>query len=119
MTTEFENVPAPALAWLATQRPVAPRAEAVAVCQQRAAEKAHFARCGVPCAPYARWPSEADLLALDDGLFPGILKTTQLGYDGKGQRRVASRADLAAAWGALQRVPCVLEKRLPLQPRSA
>ena len=53
ITTEFENVPAPSLAWLATQRPVAPRAEAVAICQQRAAEKAHFLRSGVPCAPHA------------------------------------------------------------------
>ena len=57
----------------------------------------------------------ADLQALDDTLFPGILKTTQLGYDGKGQLAVASRAALAAAWDALQRVPCVLEKRLPLR----
>jgi 5-(carboxyamino)imidazole ribonucleotide synthase len=115
LTTEFENVPAPALAWLATQRPVAPRAEAVAICQQRAAEKAHFVQCGVPCAPYAVLAGEADLQSLDDSLFPGILKTTQLGYDGKGQRQVASRAALAAAWASLQRVPCVLEKRLPLQ----
>jgi len=115
VTTEFENVPAPALAWLATQRPVAPRAEAVAVCQQRAAEKAHFARCQVPCAPHAVLADAADLATLGDELFPGILKTTQLGYDGKGQHSVASRADLPAAWAALQQVPCVLEKRLPLQ----
>jgi 5-(carboxyamino)imidazole ribonucleotide synthase len=115
VTTEFENVPAPALAWLATQRPVAPRAEAVAICQQRAAEKAHFTHCGVSCAPYAVLAGEADLQSLDDSLFPGILKTTQLGYDGKGQCSVASRAELAAAWQSLQRVPCVLEKRLPLR----
>ena len=115
ITTEFENVPAPSLAWLATQRPVAPGADAVAICQQRAAEKAHFARCDVPCAPHALLASDADLQALDDMLFPGILKTTQLGYDGKGQRNVAHRDELAAAWDALQRVPCVLEKRLPLQ----
>ena len=115
VTTEFENVPAPALAWLATQRPVAPRAEAVAICQQRAAEKAHFLRCGVPCAPHARVATEADLQALDDGLFPGILKTTQLGYDGKGQRQVASRAELGPAWASLQRVPCLLERRLALR----
>jgi 5-(carboxyamino)imidazole ribonucleotide synthase len=115
VTTEFENVPAPALAWLATQRPVAPRAEAVAICQQRAAEKAHFAQSGVPCAPFAVLTSDADLRALDDSLFPGILKTTQLGYDGKGQCSVASRGELAAAWQSLQRVACVLEKRLPLR----
>jgi 5-(carboxyamino)imidazole ribonucleotide synthase len=115
VTTEFENVPAPALAWLATQRPVAPRAEAVAVCQQRAAEKAHFGRCDVRCAPHAVLADAADLATLGDELFPGILKTDQLGYDGKGQHRVASRADLPAAWAALQHVRCVLEKRLPLQ----
>jgi len=53
VTTEFENVPAQALATLAATRPVAPRAEAVAVCQDRAAEKAQFVDCGVPCAPHA------------------------------------------------------------------
>ena len=51
ITTEFENVPAPSLARLAALRPVAPAADAVAICQQRAAEKAHFEQCGVPCAP--------------------------------------------------------------------
>jgi 5-(carboxyamino)imidazole ribonucleotide synthase len=115
VTTEFENVPAPALAWLAVQRPVVPRAEAVAICQQRAAEKAHFAQCGVPCAPYAVLNSDAHLRALDDSLFPGILKTAQLGYDGKGQCSVASRAELALAWQSLKQLPCVLEKRLPLR----
>ncbi len=115
ITTEFENVPAPALAWLATQRPVAPGADAVSICQQRVTEKAHFVRCGVPCAPHASVVSDADLQAVGDMLFPGILKTAQLGYDGKGQRSVNSRAELAAAWAALQQVPCVLEKRLALQ----
>ena len=115
ITTEFENVPAPSLAWLAARRPVAPRAEAVAICQQRAAEKAHFQHSGVPCAPHALVQDESALQAVDDGLFPAILKTAQLGYDGKGQRQVGSRAELAAAWQALQRVPCVLEKRLPLR----
>jgi 5-(carboxyamino)imidazole ribonucleotide synthase len=115
VTTEFENVPAPALAWLARQRPVAPCAEAVAICQQRAAEKAHFAHCGVSCAPHALLASELDLQRIDDSLFPGILKIAQLGYDGKGQCDVASRAELAAAWQSLQRVPCVFEKRLPLR----
>ena len=100
ITTEFENVPAPSLAWLATQRPVAPRAEAVAICQQRAAEKAHFLRSGVPCAPHALIDDDARLLqALDPSLLPGILKTAQLGYDGKGQRRVARRAELRRRLG--------------------
>jgi 5-(carboxyamino)imidazole ribonucleotide synthase len=58
--------------------------------------------------------SQQQLAAVADELLPGILKTTRLGYDGKGQQRVGSRADLAGAWDAMGRVPCVLEKLLPL-----
>jgi len=115
ITTEFENVPAQALATLAATRPVAPSADAVAVCQDRAAEKAQFVRCGVPCAPHALIESEAQLQAVADELLPGILKTARMGYDGKGQVRVRTRAELADAWRALKQVPCVLEKMLPLQ----
>ena len=114
ITTEFENVPAPALFTLGAHRPVAPGADAVGIAQNRIKEKAHFERCGVPVAPYAviETPSQCDAVA--EGLFPGILKTARLGYDGKGQIRVATRAELAAAWDALRNVPCVLEKMLPL-----
>src|SRR5262249_51244627 len=49
-----------------------------------------------------------------DDLLPGILKTARMGYDGKGQVRVRTREELAAAWDQLKRVPCVLEKMLPL-----
>jgi 5-(carboxyamino)imidazole ribonucleotide synthase len=115
ITTEFENVPAEALRSLAGTRPVAPAASAVATCQDRAAEKAHFLACGVPCAPHARVESAAQLEAIDADLLPGILKTTRLGYDGKGQARVSTRDELAAAWAELKQVPCVLEKMLPLQ----
>lgn len=115
VTTEFENVPAPALRTLAASVPVAPGADAVAICQDRAAEKAHFGQAGVPCAPYAVIDSEAALAAVDGALLPGILKTATLGYDGKGQVRVADRAALAAAWHGMGRVRCVLEQLLPLQ----
>ncbi len=114
ITTEFENVPAPSLDHLAAARPVAPAAASVAIAQDRIAEKAHFIRCGVPCAPYAVIESTAQLDAVTDDLFPGILKTARLGYDGKGQRQVATRAELAAAWADTGSVACVLEKRLPL-----
>jgi len=114
VTTEFENVPARALALLAERRPVAPGAAAVAVCQDRAAEKAHFVRSGVACAPHVVIATADELAAVDDALLPGILKTARLGYDGKGQQRVATRAQLAAAWEQLGRTVCVLEKMLPL-----
>ena len=114
VTTEFENVPARALELLAERRPVAPGAAAVAVCQDRAAEKAHFVRSGVACAPHAVIATAEQLAAVADDLLPGILKTTRLGYDGKGQMRVTTRAQLAAAWLELGGVACVLEKMLPL-----
>ena len=114
ITTEFENVPAAALTLLAAFCPVAPAAAAVAIAQDRAAEKAHFVGCGVPCAPYAVIDTAEQLAAVADDLLPGILKTTRMGYDGKGQVRVSTRAALAAAWAELHSVPCVLEKMLPL-----
>ena len=114
ITTEFENVPAAALATLAALRPVAPAASAVAIAQDRAQEKAHFVRCGVPCAPYAVIETAEQRAAVPADLLPGILKTARMGYDGKGQVRVASAAELAAGWDSVGQVPCVLEKMLPL-----
>ena len=119
ITTEFENVPAAALLTLGAARPVAPSAEAVGIAQDRVKEKAHFVRCGaqngVTVAPYAVIDSPAQLAAVPDDLLHGILKTARLGYDGKGQVRVTSRAGLATGWDELKNVTCVLEKMLPLQ----
>ena len=114
VTTEFENVPAAALNLLAAQRPVSPAGSSVAIAQDRAQEKAHFVRCGVPCAPYAVIETPVQLAAVHASLLPGILKTARMGYDGKGQVRVKNAAELATAWEQLGRVACVLEKMLPL-----
>jgi 5-(carboxyamino)imidazole ribonucleotide synthase len=78
-------------------------------------EKRSFADAGVPCAPFAAVDSAA--AAADPALaalLPGLLKTSRLGYDGKGQRMVGTPAELAAAWAELGAVPCVLEKKLAL-----
>jgi 5-(carboxyamino)imidazole ribonucleotide synthase len=119
ITTEFENVPAGALFTLGAHRPVAPASACVAVAQDRVREKAHFVRSaprsGVHPAPYAAIDTPELLAAVPGDLLPGILKTARLGYDGKGQVRVNDRAELAAAWDSLHRVPCVLEKRLALR----
>ncbi len=118
ITTEFENVPAMALEALAGMRVVAPSGAAVAVCQDRAVEKAHFEKAGVHSgvypAPHAVINTAIELAAVDPALLPGILKTSRMGYDGKGQARVADAAELAAAWQRLGGVPCVLEALLPL-----
>jgi 5-(carboxyamino)imidazole ribonucleotide synthase len=114
ITTEFENVPAPALVTLGAARPTAPSADAVAIAQDRIKEKAHLARSGVPVAPYAVIETVEQLASVPDALLPGILKTARLGYDGKGQVRCSTRTELASAWEALKGVPCVLEQLLPL-----
>jgi 5-(carboxyamino)imidazole ribonucleotide synthase len=99
ITTEFENVPSPALVTLGAHRPVAPSASCVAVAQDRIKEKAHFVQCapvsGVFPAPYAAITTDALLAAVPAELLPGILKTARLGYDGKGQVRVSTREELA------------------------
>ena len=68
VTIEFENVPADALQQLAARVPVAPGADALFICQDRALEKAHFLRSGVACAPWARIESDADIARADTGL---------------------------------------------------
>jgi 5-(carboxyamino)imidazole ribonucleotide synthase len=118
ITTEFENVPAEALRQLGLTLPCAPSAEPVAVAQDRALEKAHFVNCGVPVAPHAVLHSLEEVQQVNANLLPGILKTTRMGYDGKGQVRVTTLAELCAAWQQLQTSAapnvCILEKRLPL-----
>ena len=115
LTTEFENVPAASLERLALHRPVRPDARAVAIAQDRIREKAFVSSCGVEVAPHAGLSHAGDLAAAAADLFPGILKTARLGYDGKGQVPVAAPSALAAAWQSLHSVACVLERRLPLR----
>jgi 5-(carboxyamino)imidazole ribonucleotide synthase len=113
-TTEFENVPARALERLARDVVVAPRAAAVAIAQDRIDEKEFVRRAGIDVAPYVPVRAESDLSGADPSLFPGILKAARLGYDGKGQARVADAAQALDAFRAFGGVPCVLEKRLAL-----
>jgi 5-(carboxyamino)imidazole ribonucleotide synthase len=114
VTTEFENVPASVLEALAAQVVVSPAGASVAVAQDRIVEKAFVRDCGIPVAPYAEIRGAADLRAADAGLFPGILKAARLGYDGKGQARVADVHEAISAFERFGGVPCVLERRLDL-----
>ena len=113
VTTEFENVPAESLALLARRIRVAPSADCVATAQDRIREKAAARALGLPVGPYAPVERESDLARPE--LYPAVLKTARLGYDGKGQALVASPAEAPRAWEALRRVRCVLEKRLDLE----
>ena len=115
VTTEFENVPAGTLDRLAAALPVRPAAAAVAVCQDRIAEKAFLRDHGLPVGPFVVVADEGDARAADPGLFPAVVKLARLGYDGKGQVGVASADEAVAAFVDLGRVPCVMERRLVLE----
>jgi 5-(carboxyamino)imidazole ribonucleotide synthase len=118
VTTEFENVAADSLATLAATTYVAPSAAGVSIAQDRIAEKRFFVECspasGVQPAPHKTIASQADIAEVGADLLPGILKTVRMGYDGKGQVRVRSIAELEAAFAGMGGVTCLLEKMLPL-----
>jgi 5-(carboxyamino)imidazole ribonucleotide synthase len=113
-TTEFENVPAAALEYLARSARVTPAAASVAIAQDRIREKQFLSGNGFAVAPFAVLAADADARAIDPRLCPGILKSARLGYDGKGQIRIAAPAEVPAAFRAMGGVPCVLEQLVPL-----
>jgi 5-(carboxyamino)imidazole ribonucleotide synthase len=114
ITTEFENVPAGTLDYLAKFVPVHPSAAAVAVCQNRIVEKTFLRDNGLPHGDFAPIHSEADIEAANAALFPGILKVARFGYDGKGQAVVNDRAEAIAAFHAFKNETCILEQKLTL-----
>jgi len=101
-TFDFENVPAESAHWLDERVPVFPNPAALALTQDRLAEKTLFRELDIPVPDFADVATRAQL---DDAVArigtPCILKTRRLGYDGKGQFRIKSTADVEAAWDAL------------------
>jgi 5-(carboxyamino)imidazole ribonucleotide synthase len=114
VTTEFENVPADTLAYLAKFVPVRPDASCVSIAQNRIDEKTFLRNNHIPHAPFAEIHSEADIANASADLFPGILKVVRFGYDGKGQARVKNAEEAKAAFASFKGETCVLEKMLAL-----
>ena len=114
ITYEFENVPAATAEFLAVRKPLRPGANTLAVAQDRLAEKAFLTSKNIPVAPYrpVASPEELEAAIRDLGL-PAVLKTTRLGYDGKGQRLLREPSDAPAAFAALAPKPLVLEAFVP------
>jgi 5-(carboxyamino)imidazole ribonucleotide synthase len=116
ITTEFENVPANVMTTLAEHVPVRPGPEAVAIAQDRIAEKTYLEREGFPTAPFHIVRTADDLTPAWDSVGPpALLKTARLGYDGKGQASVASQDALTDAFAGFHGASCVLERRLDLE----
>lgn len=116
ISTEFENVPAQTLEWLAGKCIVRPGAHAVSITQDRIHEKSFLRDQGFPTAAFATIKTSQDLsAALQQIGIPAILKVSRFGYDGKGQVTIHNQNDAANAWQSLKQEACVLESQLPLQ----
>jgi 5-(carboxyamino)imidazole ribonucleotide synthase len=115
VTTEFENVPAEALEFLECRVPVRPSSRAVAIARDRILEKSFIREQGLPTAAFFPIQAAADLQPACDALkLPALLKTAQLGYDGKGQVAVNGLEDARQGFRELGQAPCVLEERVDL-----
>ncbi len=110
ITFEFENVSAAGLDLLASLRPVHPSPAVLRISQDRVLEKSFLADAGVPTAPWRAVDTLSDLHAAMEALgLPAVLKTTRLGYDGKGQAVLREYGDAEAAWATLDPKPLILE----------
>jgi 5-(carboxyamino)imidazole ribonucleotide synthase len=110
VTFDFENVPADTAHWLSERTKVSPNARALALAQDRLAEKNLFRDLGLDTPDYATVDSRDDLVRGVERIgLPAVLKTRRLGYDGKGQYRIRTDADVDAAWRALGGAPLILE----------
>lgn len=111
VTFEFENIPLAAAETAERFCPVRPHGSILHATQNRAREKRALAAAGLPVVAHEVVESRDELAAAARRVgLPGVLKTTQWGYDGKGQTRVESEADLAGAWEEIGGGPAVLEK---------
>ena len=115
VTTEFENVNADAMRQLAAYTVVSPSGDCVAIAQNRIHEKAWIRKAGLQTAPYQVIEQATDITDASAEFLPGILKTATMGYDGKGQIRVKTVAELQAAFAEHNGVACVLEKMVDLR----
>lgn len=116
ITFDFENVPAAAARMVKPQVTVYPPAGALAVAQDRVAEKTLFWELGIPTPSFATVNSDEDLKDAVARLeLPAVLKTRRLGYDGKGQRVIRAAEDVEPAWQALGGVPLILESFVPFE----
>ena len=117
VTTEFENVPAESLAYLSMKTVVAPSQGAVEICQDRINEKEFLSANGFRTAPFEVISMRKDIndIAQKKSLFPGLLKISRFGYDGKGQARVSDVSSLLEAFEQFGAQPCVVEKVINLQ----
>jgi len=93
ITYEFENIPFETLNEMNKLKPVLPKPSVNRLIQHRLAEKDFINKLNIRTTRYASIQKKSDIITLQDFL-PGILKTTTMGYDGKGQYPIKQTDDL-------------------------
>lgn len=112
ITYEFENIPAETVTFLADKAPLRPNPQALATTQDRLFEKDFLSVLDVPVASYRDVDGPEALAQAVELLGPVVAKTRRFGYDGKGQARLSSKADAAAAWSAMGTDAAIAEARI-------
>lgn len=111
VTFESENIPVECIDLLEKRGIlVSPSKEALRATQDRLEEKRLCESLGIPTAQFAAIDSQNVQMAAQQLGYPCILKTRRMGYDGKGQLRLTSEADLPQAQALVSKQPCILEQ---------
>jgi len=114
VTYEFENVPVEAARFLSERVPVYPPPAALEAAQDRLAEKSLFRKLGIPTTEFAPVSNAAEFEAAVKAIgLPAVLKTSRMGYDGKGQWILRTAEDVAKAKSELPSVKLILERFVP------
>ena len=123
VTIEFENPPVSSLEFLAQYVSVRPSPACVAIAQNRRDEKQFCESIGLLVAPYEVLETQADIerictygINTSQNPFstPLLMKTTRLGYDGKGQQKISDFSEISSLWDNVGNVPCVVEQMITL-----
>lgn len=110
ITFEFENVPAATVEAAAQIVPVRPSGIVLHTTQNRLREKTFLEKNGFPVTRFRPVRSLDELrMALAELGLPAVLKTAGYGYDGKGQSKIESVADIERAWQAVGEQQAILE----------
>lgn len=110
MTFEFENVASTCAEAAESVTLVRPAGSVLHVTQNRIREKTFLRNAGIPVTPFRAVRSASDL---EGFRYPAVIKTAAFGYDGKGQRKVASIEEARAAYESFQGAELILEEFIP------
>jgi 5-(carboxyamino)imidazole ribonucleotide synthase len=110
ITYEFENIPTSTLDILENMSTIYPGRGALAISQDRLAEKNFLNSLGLQTAPFANVENDEEAMAAIASIgTPSMLKTRRMGYDGKGQVKITKPTEIHTAWGKLQGSASILE----------